>query len=250
LQQPQHHGKSGKTSKTNIAADAIPMQLAQDGVAAPAVGVLQETAAHIEEPSIEPSIEPTEREIGAGARERATLGDLCTAFAAWPNVDPAFSRSEVGAAYAALGAGAPTLDELLACALARGKWLAEQNAKRKPSAGPYLVQAPHRWISERKWAGELKRLHDGAVTREAVAGARSGIQQRLGNDTVLKLLRGFTWAEIEGWFANCDFAAGPPPTFTFAKEFDRRWVSDRYAGRMQRIFGEGVVFTAKARAAA
>lgn len=211
-----------------------------------------DSRSHIEnhqEPSVEPSSEP-ERETGAGARERATIGDLCTAFAGWPNVDPAFSRTEIGAAYTALGADAPTLDELLACALARGKWLAEQNAKRKPSAGPYLVQAPHRWISECKWAGELKRLHDGAPARAAAIDKQTAIRQRLGDETVSKLLRSFNWAEIEAWFGNCDFVPGPPPAFTFAREFERRWVSGHHDGRIRRLFGEDVVFSVKAKVAA
>lgn len=246
-----------------IAADAPRGIAAPAGVVQPTQKVVQElqggtagAAGQIEpltEPLLNLSLGASEREaeaLGVGEEKTATIADVCDVIAMWPNVDPDFSRDEVAKAFSQLAAPRPTGSELLECAVARGQWLRESNARRSPAAGPRLVEAPHRWVSSRKWESELKRVHERRAERLRSEGEIAGLQSRLGSALPLLCKAGLSADLINGWFSNCAFEPQPVPTFVFWKQSERNWVDTNYSTRLRSAFGCDVKFIAGKRAAA
>jgi DNA-binding transcriptional ArsR family regulator len=238
------------------AAGALPVQLAHDvvqevhgGSAAGALGVVQLAHDNIDEPPIEPSIEPSSDArdgslpLGEGSPQKKQkpkseysygFEKVWPEFRKWP--DNNGTKYAAWMAYQRTKDVRPSDDDLVVAARAEARWLAEQNRNRKPN-DQQKPKHPSTWLHNRGW----ERWLDEATAREA--SNYPPIKITLAPQHVEALRNaGLSEVTVATWFADGEYHAG---AFLAATQMKRNWIANHYARELAKAFGAGVTITVR-----
>jgi len=160
----------------------------------------------------------------------------------WPEFlrCPGFSRENMPKATARrafenLKPPIPQTGQMVDCIRGYSRWLAAQNAKRKPN-DPFPMAHPSTWLHQRRFEGFLEIAAEGA----AKAAISAKLSEKLEGDHAL-IAKEFGTAVYEKWFAGADISRGPPFVITTDSDFKRNWISTHFGGRLRRLFRIDVI---------